>query len=165
MNKVRNSWMGYHVDEFLDDWNRQPRTNGSPDGTMEAFKFDFGILTNSCPVQKQCQSLQRCSNLQNPDMPNSIAAFLAYEAMVNLANYFNMLWSNINTAHDFNSDNIGKIVHIFYPTPEIPTGGHASPLEMGAMITGLASFGMFAIPGIGVAAVSSDSLKEVHHQN
>ena len=147
------------MDQFLDKWIKS-KNKHFPNGFLEAFKSDFGIHTDVCNVQKSCQSLQKCSNQGDPDGPDAIAVFLAYEAMVHLANYFNMLYSSIFTASNFASNRVATLVQDFFPSPEskFDSDPHVSPVHEASMALGLASFFMFFIPTAGIALVSIPSI-------
>ena len=149
--------MAYRVDDFLDNWLGEKKNSYGRNGLMEEFKSDFGIHTDVCNVQKPCESLQKCDSIGNPDSPDAIPIFLVYEAMANLANYFNMLYSNVLTDHAFAADSIGTIVDNFFPDPKPPPTdpkANVNPLQIGSLVAGIASFGLMAIPGIGLGAVS-----------
>ena len=125
---------------------------------MELFKHDFGISTDVCTVQEDCESLQACSNQANPDSKDAIAIYLAYQAMTNAGNYFNTLYNNVVTSANFETNSIEKIVQDFYKHGKDTVGdaGKKAPpaLALSSAILGLASFGVIAIPGVGLGLVS-----------
>ena len=127
---------------------------------MEDFKNDFRIQTDVCSVQKPCSALQSCTNQKDPDGDNAVAIFLAYSAMANLANFFNMIYSNVLTDSQLNANNIAKVVQTFFPdpnakvAPDTRSSKDPSPLPLEAASVGMASFGLMAIPEIGPIVVS-----------
>ena len=158
--------MAYQVDDLLKNWTTSKNNNYSSRGLMEDFKKDFGIQTDVCSVQKPCPALQSCSNQANPDADNAVAIYLAYSAMSNLANFFNMLYSNVLTDGQFSADNVAKVTRTFFPDPDAkyapdsrsPTG-EASTLSVTSAAVGLASFGLMAIPEVGPVLVSDFIIK------
>ena len=155
--------MAYQVDDLLKNWTTSKNNQYSSQGLMEDFKNDFGIQTDVCNVQNPCPALQSCSNQKNPDADNAVAIYLAYSAMTNLANFFNMLYANVLTDGQFNADNVAKVVKTFFPDPNAQvapdTRGPAetSPLSVDSAIVGLASFGLMAVPAVGPVLVSRTS--------
>ena len=152
------NWMAYRVDDFLSTWLKS-KGGKYTNGMMEDFKNDHGIHTDVCSVQKPCESLQKCDLQSNPNSQDAVAIYLAYEAMVNLSNFFNMLYSNVLNSGTFETNNIASMVQNFYPGPQavLQKASGPGPLQLASMILGMASFGLFGIPGIGFAAVSATS--------
>ena len=73
--------------------------------------------------------------------------------MVNLGNYFNMLYINILSSWTFEQGKVVDISGKFYPAEATPLGSKgSSSLQMMSMVLGMASFGMMALPA-GVIAV------------
>lgn len=154
------NWMAYQVDNLLKNWTASKNNQYSSLGLMEDFKNDFGIQTDVCSVQKPCPALQSCSNQANPDADQAVAVYLAYSAMSNLANFFNMLYSNVLTDGQFNADNVAKVTRTFFPdpnakyAPDSRSAGENSPLSVYSAAVGLASFGLMAVPEVGPILVS-----------
>ena len=174
-NLTAQNWEGYHVDEFLQKWNASKNGNYGGGGFMEAFKHDFGINTNQCNVQRECEMMPTCSAQGNPDSDDAIPAYLAYQAMSNLANFFNTLYTNVLNSNSIEANNIGSMVLNFFPnqtsdlsknTPDSSSSStdSSSPstktkasegLGLGSMILGLISFPLLLIPGAGPVAAAA----------